>query len=416
MSSQVNVLQTPLWTATPTAGTQINSSAVSDNGEVAVVGTSSEYDSGDFSVFCYDQTGALKWQQPIADQRVYQGVFWVAVSGNGQIAAAGGETSKSGSQRGFLNVYSVSSGEVLYSAKLPSRVNQICLSQSGLHMLVAYGDSLQLYTRQNNTYVLTDTETFEGQSCNSCALSSAGNMAAASVVNYHDSDTASTLSETGRIVAYYVLNDRLKVALDYPVLVATMRVAMSADGEFFGASLHNGHCIAFDSTCFESGQCLWQFAPAGYSLSVAYGIAVARDKNGDCYLACGANLYTDESAPATAPLGVLYLVKSKTVGSSQHADLQWCCPIQYSPNPGVNMDVAGTYVTATDGAPDFSHSPTPSQESPGNFYLFDRQAGMQIGQYQTSQMNWPMAITANGQYLFGASDNGTAYYWKTADA
>ena len=74
------------------------------------------------------------------------------------------------------------------------------------------------------------------------------------------------------------------------------------------------------------------------------------------------------------------------------------------------MDSQAIYATATDGQPEKS-----GQETPGNFYLIDVQSGETCWQLPTSLMNWPMAISADASAIFGASDNGRAYYWSSSE-
>ena len=64
----------PLWQVVPQAGYQINSTAISANGERCILGTSDEFGNGDFAVYCYDQYGHLQWSESLGTD-LYQGVF-----------------------------------------------------------------------------------------------------------------------------------------------------------------------------------------------------------------------------------------------------------------------------------------------------------------------------------------------------
>ena len=52
----------PSWQQTPQAGLQVNSVAVSPDGQLTVGGTSSEFGSGQFNFYGYDATGSSSGQ------------------------------------------------------------------------------------------------------------------------------------------------------------------------------------------------------------------------------------------------------------------------------------------------------------------------------------------------------------------
>jgi hypothetical protein len=80
MSAPLPLTASPRWTATPDPTLQINSVALSADGNSCVFGTSSEYGDGTFHVYHYDGTGALRGTWPFGAAGSTQGVFWVAVS------------------------------------------------------------------------------------------------------------------------------------------------------------------------------------------------------------------------------------------------------------------------------------------------------------------------------------------------
>jgi hypothetical protein len=81
--------------------------------------------------------------------------------------------------------------------------------------------------------------------------------------------------------------------------------------------------------------------------------------------------------------------------------LLWAQPTKRNPN-STSMDSAGKYVTVADGYPD---------KTPGDFYLFSA-AGAAIGNFQTTNMSWPMQISANGAAIAAGSDDSSIYYFQ----
>jgi hypothetical protein len=72
----------------------------------------------------------------------------------------------------------------------------------------------------------------------------------------------------------------------------------------------------------------------------------------------------------------------------------------------VSINSTGTYVSVADG--------TPSQAR-GGFYLFDGANGaaqwVPPGNYPTADMNYNMALSANGNAAVGGSNDGHFYYF-----
>ena len=399
-------MQTPLpsapsWIVAPEATLQVNSVAISANGDCCVFGTSNEYSTGQFAVYCYDGAGNLQWSQPVGAPASLQGVFWVAASADGRFAAAGGETSKTA---GFLTAYRVADGVQVLNVPTSSRINQVALSGDGNLLLAVFNDTVQLYNYVGNEYALASQLSFAGNYCNSCALSPDGFQAVVSCTIYND-DSAST----GAVISLAVTGNQLSVMGTWSAPVASMRVAVAATGNYWGASLHDGSCALFNAS--STAQPLWTYQPDLPNLGVAYGFAITETAAGRVVLACGANLYPPSPVPVPAPPGgYLYLVESVQDGSTQAPQFCWGATLQYSANPGVSLDSEAQYVTATDGQP-ISTTSTQVSESPGNFYLFDGASGAQLWNYATPVMNWPMAITPDGTHAFGGSDDGSVYFW-----
>jgi WD40 repeat protein len=402
MTNATPVNATPSWIVTPDVSLQVNSVAVSADGNCCVFGTSNEFSTGQFAVYCYDGAGNQRWSSPVGAAASTQGVFWVATSANGQFAAAGGETSKSA---GFLTAYRAADGLQVLDVATACRINQVALSGDGSLLLAVFDDTAQLYNYTGDAYVLASQLSFAGSYCNSCALSPDGFKAVLSCTIYSDSGGAST----GQVISLNVNNQQLAVAGAWPSPVGVMRVAIAATGNYWGASLHDGSCALFAPGSVSAP--VWQYRPDVPNLDVAYGFDITETAAGRVVLAVGANLYVAAPAPSPAPPGgYLYLVESVASGSAPAPRFCWGASLVYSANPGVSLEREAGNVTATDGAPG-DETPGQVSESAGNFYLFDGASGTQLWRYPTPVMNWPMAITPDGAHILGGSDDGSVYFW-----
>lgn len=395
MSSTISSV--PAWTVTPQAGNQINSTAISADGSRMILGTSNEYSTGQFAVFCYDATGSLLWQHPItfSAQPIDQGVFWVAISRDGKYAAAGGEISKQG--QGFLFAYAVDSGEVVLDFNTTARVNQVSLSEHGEGLLAAYGNEAQLFKLQDRHYVSADTYTVNDQAyINSAMLSNKGNRAVLSAIQYQDQGDSDSES-FGSVIALNVENDKFSLQSKTDLDTGPIRVSIIDSGQWWGASLHDGSCVVMND--FSDTLPVWRYVPEERT-DIAYAFSILASDSDGLYVSYGANIEDSKYK------GCVYALKSDVVYGAFKPELLWKGMTEFGVNPGVNMDLNAQYVTATDGSP-YGHD-----ETAGNFYLFDQKTGQQLWNFPTSMMNWPMSIAADGNAIFGASDNGNAYYWR----
>lgn len=390
---------TPAWTATPQAGLQINSVAVSADGATTVAGTSSEFGSGQFNFYGWNNQGTQLWQVPVTAANANQGVFWVAIDPAGQVAAAGGETSKT---CGFLTIVNAQTGAVLWhNDALPGRVNQLTFSADGSLLLADFTNLLQLYALQNGVWQLADSLPLDGTySSYSAVLAESGDRVWVGGINYN------VKPYTGVVQQIPLLNGKFGSAVTYQQSSGVMRVVTTNDGQYAAAALHSGGCAFFQAS--QSDNAAFSYLPAISGLSLAYAIAITQTSSGQLAIVVGAN---------TQSAGVLYRVNPQPTAATVvppiwQAELAWSAPVQYAVNPGVTLDLNATLVTATDGKPDEQNGGSNQQESPGNFYLFDACSGAQLWQYGTSLMNWPMQITPDGAVAVGAGDDGSVYYWK----
>ncbi|MCG8669533.1 MAG: WD40 repeat domain-containing protein [Pseudomonadales bacterium] len=422
MSSESNE---PTWIVTPTTGLQINSVAMSDDGKHILTGTSAEYDTSDeFAVYYYTTDGTSPtnvWSDPLGDN-VQQGVFWVAVSGDGQYGAAGGEY---GSGRGFLRTYQLSVGvssrqEFDYS----SRINEVESSNDGSALIAVESANLQFLTRASDQYEQT-TVNISGSYLRSCTITPDGRYLAVAGEIYQDemnfaetrNHKEETESSTGILYLYENNNGTLNYLGHYEADNGILRITLTRDGQYFAASTKGGEILLFANPINKQDKLfpLWIYKNEDYTLGLSYALAICHNSAGDLYVASGGNYEGSGSGQAdTTAYGYAYVVKNTVNTENQNIpERQWIYKLTYCPNPGMNMDENATYLTATDGQPIFSNaevSDVPS-ETPGNFYLFNAQQGSLIWQYTTQLMNWPMVINPSGTTALGGSDDGSLYYW-----
>ncbi len=406
----------PNWTVTPYAGLQVNSTAISDDGYNLITGTSAEYDSSDnFAVYYYKTEGStatLMWQDSLG-QNIQQGVFWVAISGDGGYGAAGGQY---GSGKGFLRTYNMSAGvssrqEFSYT----SRINEVEISTDGSAIVAVESANIQFFTKGSSGYTQAATETIPGGYMRSCGISSDGQYLVAGGEVYSDEDEASgyrhkdaTSSSTGILYFYGNVNGTLSYLGHYEADYGILRVVISQDGKYFAASTKEGQVLLFANPITKQDKLmpLWVYTNPDYQLGLSYALAICNTLGGELYVASGGN-HVPSSNPA---YGYAYMLKNVN-GAPQRL---WINKLDYCPNPGMNMDAYANFVTSADGQPIFSDEDTgtPPSETPGNFYLFNAQTGSEYWKYTTSLMNWPMTINPGGTAVFSGSDNGGIYYWN----
>jgi outer membrane protein assembly factor BamB len=75
-------------------------------------------------------------------------------------------------------------------------------------------------------------------------------------------------------------------------------------------------------------------------------------------------------------------------------------PLEHNPN-SVSMDADGEIITVAEGNP---------PGTPGLFRRFDF-SGTQVWQFETGNMNWPIAVSADGSAIAAGGDDGHLYYF-----
>jgi WD40 repeat protein len=408
MENQPNS-QAPVWAVCPDINLQINSVDLSDDGSRCVFGTSFERGEGLFHTYLYDGNGNQLWAKPISSTTAYQGVYWVAISGDGRYVASGGETSKT---QGYLQAYQADTGELILNETPASRINQVSLSLDGQYLAVCYDKTVAVYQLSSDTGQYSNIASFSDPDyeINSCVISRDGSTVIASGIKYTPiAGEQDKYRTTGQVYSYAVSGSQVTSLGTTSLNTGSMRVAVVDDGSHWTASLHDGSCVLINREKPDTTE--WQCAPKNPDIMLAYAVDICKTPVGDVYVACGANQNNPDFG------GYLYLVKSTRMVYEQAEGtypppyfsgvIHWSQDIQFGVNPGVSLDLNATFVTATDGKPDGQTV----VESAGSFYLFDATSGEPIWRLNTAQMNWPMKLARNASCVVGASDAGSFYYW-----
>jgi len=404
---------TPDWTNS--LGNSINWLSISGDGNVIFTGTFLFKQSGNFGVYCLDKTGAIKWKDTTLTNN-YTGVNWTGLSQDGQYGAAGGWYDTN-SHTGFLRVYQTSGGALLTDDRPPGRVEGIAVSSNGVWTASCSKD-LRLYQVRTirlpifqkkpvlpapfswrwypwpiwrlYTYcVTTSTNRTSGEQFHSVAMSQDGHWIVAGGSGPNDTGGKVRLFENQQGTLNLVQTWYTNLASIYYI----QSLDMTPDGNWFAACF-DGKMLMFNRTNFAAtGQPSWGYSVNGSGKSVwtvrvsTNGAVVAAASNG---LNAGGK-------------GVCLVKNLAGVGGSYSPQLLWSSQTTSTPNPGLSMDANAKYVVVADGYP-------PGQAA--HFYLLNATNGAQIWNYQTPNMNWPIAISSDGKSIAGGGDNGVIYHWK----
>ena len=348
----------PQWSCVPANGKQINSCAITPDGSRLVCGTRIERgdDQAVFTVYCYDASGELLWSVPVSATPIQHGVYWVAIRDDGS-----------------------------------------CL-------VACYGSSMALFGRSVAISGFTQLDSFDvggNADVQSVMVDKAGTQAVLASRTY-----AQDNATTGQLISFEIgargFISHKVTAFDSGV----MRVAITEDGSVWGASLHDGSCVCFQVSADSAPA--WRYHPE-LDVELAYGFGISGSDTGTVHIALGANLGpTGKPGSGCHPAGAVFSMSSVGTNGRYAPKFNWVIRTTFGVNPGVSLDRAGAFVTATDGKPANTHK---VDESAGHFYLFDNSAGSLLWSQKTKTMNWPMAISADGRAIVGGSDDGRLFYW-----
>lgn len=370
---------TPSWKVSPISSPAeyVNSVAISGDGGTVISGTfyfpyaaGVKHSSADVQpitvgTFAWSAKGASLWQDKF---QATEGVYWVAVSRNGQWAASGGLAAPAS---GFVYAYSVSSGNRALTFNTKVRVNMVALSQDAAY-LVAGADETYLFTRSGTNWGTPQKlPCATGDSVIAVAISADGQWIVAGTFLGSVILVQNKLGVFGAPASWQLKNGTIHW------------VAISADGSAFAAAGSDSNVHCFKTAVFGgTKQPAWSNALTGCKGCRA----VALCDDGSLVSAAG-NVGT---------AGKIFLFANQGTSGKQ----LWMQPTKRNPN-STSMDSSGNYVTVADGYPD---------GTAGDFYLFT-QSGSQVGTFTTNNMSWPMEISADASAIAAGSDDSYVYYF-----
>jgi PQQ enzyme repeat len=361
----------------------INSVAISGDGTKVVAGTYF-FTAGPaptpktVGMFAYDNKGKPLWPAPDTYPATF-GITWVAISRDGTWAASGGQISGTS---GLINAYDAATGAKALTYNPPVNVNMVTLNSNG-SFLVAGADLLYVFARKGSTKVwdAPQTITYPGGKVERVAISDDGKWIVAAVAGGVVSLVRNNGSTLGPPATWSLPNSWI------------LWVSIAANGSGFAVAGSDGNVYYFDINASASSTTplkpAWQATLTG--CSACRSVAVCDD--GSRISAVG----DFKSSPAT---GRVFLLANQGTSGKQ---LWSSTPTTLYGANSTSIDAKAQYVTVTDGTP---------AGTAGNFYLFDAKTGNLLWSYKTSNMNWPMEISANATGIAAGSDDCDVYYFS----
>ncbi len=353
----------------------VNSTAISGNGDRVIAGTFYyPYSAAElpmqFGTFCFDGAGKQLWSD-VAEGA--EGVYCVAISPDGAIAASGGRME---AVDGFIHAYDVESGKLLANYSTGSRTNQLALSK-GRAVLAAGSDQIYLAQSVKGAFP---------QNASSYPVNPVANNNVQSVSMPVDGTWFVAGDYAGTV--YLVENDSGSIGKVYTSaagLLGTVHcVAAAGDGSWFIAVGGSPDVYVFSPESIQQGNYVTKF-----SLPTAGRVGwAAISFEGDMISVVQNN----------GKAGIVYYLQNQNGTLTQ----LWSQNTLSNPN-STSLDASGEHVTVADGY-------TPNGNV-GHFYLFDGTSGNLLWSFQTPEMNWPMFISTLGTGIAAGSDYGDVYYF-----
>jgi WD40 repeat protein len=385
---------TPVWSAA--IGQLVNSVAISDDAAGLVAATYYHVYKGyggnpDYGVYYFKSASSTPvWTWPL--QTTTEGAYWVAMSGDGAYAAAGGLLSNGTIQNGFLQAYDLASGAVVLDYTLPtaSRINKVALSQDGRVLVAVAGPGLYYSTLTGGTY---STPVPMNDSPQTVAISGDGQWIV-------------TGSYGGTVMLFSAASGTpTQVAMTTARGGANVRcVSITRDGLWFaiagGATSTGGVFSLYATQQFAAASTpapLWEKTATG----AVYYVALA-NPSPDSPVVAGVSNVPWPTPEGTPP-------QSSTAGGVQviYTDASAMPQVSYTfetlqaPN-SASMDGSAHYLAIADGY---------GTTSDGHFYLIDLFARSCAWAYETEKMSWPIAVSFDGTGIAAGSDDSSVYYF-----
>jgi WD40 repeat protein len=324
---------------------------------------------GTFGTYVFNRIGSLvrKWEYA-----GWQGVFSVAISADGDTIGSGGWYQGSPNYTGLIAAYRVSTNATLFFYNPPTRCNQIVLDTLGVTLLAA-ADVGYLSTRSDEAAVFAATPTVI-----SISNAASGDFAQSAGIS-GDGSTGLIASYQGEVILFQQSAGNVSAIQRLQLGSVVHSAKISADGSWAFVVGNAGLVYAFAVASFLSNPAItWSQAIPGGAKTM-YGVTCNSD--GGVIAACG-NL---------SATGVVAVWNNLGTG----ADLQWQASTANPPN-------------AVDLSPSLAVAVADGYGAAGAFAALSASGETQWNQ-ATTEMNWPIKFSGDGQYLVGGSDDGAVY-------
>ena len=378
----------PAWThdLTIRPDDMVNSVAISDDaGRVAAATWYHNYSRmpgpspfGSYAVYLLDKDGNELWHDRI--DNCYQGFYSVAISGTGNVAAAGGWLDDPpGPERvGLVRAYNAADSTKLFSEdpSFPDRVNSVALSADG-KVLAAGADRLYIFLAES-----------DGTFANPALVASPPTNPVNSVAVHPTGTWVVSCDQAGNVCLSTIASGAIQqtfVFNDPGIHFHSMAVARSSD--FFAAGGSDFVYLFSKNSMMQSAP--GPVAPRQQTSGSVRSVAIS--DNGGFITGVSNNQTTGLITAFGREMGAL--IKA------------WEKPLNFKPN-GTSVDSTGKFVAAADGFD--------ADQPGGTFYLFDS-FGKKIGDLGTTKMNWPIAVSADGTGVAAGSDEGKVYFFVPQD-
>jgi WD40 repeat protein len=357
-----------------------------------------------YGMFCLDgappKDGASKEPLWSDEWDVWDGVFGVAISGDGTIAAASGflDMTSTGVQ-GLVRAYDATANGkklLLDYDKIGERVSWVSLSYDGKVLAAAADDVYVFFRNQGNFNPIPLKLGIQGVAdgfVSSVAIHPDGTWLAACDKLGHvhvariDATKGVVTSQTWTADAQYPF---LSVAI-----APTVNTFVVGGGNVvfqfgFDASGNLLDPIAIDTKVGADPTTIPPDKADGRLQENVRWVATSADGT---LLSAVANRMTEKRFTG--------VVLALTPEGTQLKKL-WEQQIDSNPN-STSIDAAGRFVAVADGFP---------TGKPAKFHLFNaKDNGTKRWDFTTYSMNWPMVISADGSSIVAGSDDGTVYYF-----
>ena len=399
----------PLWQSRLTKIFWVNSVAISNDGKRVVAGTyihdyDQKIDKGfpnvrsRFGLYFFDdvpKVQTLKVDPKWSDEfDAWDGVFGVAISGNGKIVAGSGWLDRNGDTKlGLLRAYDADASStgalkvLLDFNGIAQRVSWVSLSNDG-SVLAAVADDVYVFVREGDAFK-PEPSTF--------GVADVAKQYMTGIAVHPTGAWLAACDHSGHVYAARLNNGAIEnlVMWTAPKEHPFLSVAIATDAGKFVVG--GGNLVfLFDFNEFIAHGASYQ--PMDFD--------TAKDESG--VPPDTGKLAENVRWVATTADGTLITVavnRSNLDGKlfARNGDLtpRWHVDIDNNPN-ATSIDAAGRFVAMADGWP---------TSKPAKFHLFNASDGKKRWESGTHSMNWPIAINPEGDSIVAGSDDGTVYYF-----